>query len=448
MHTPESALFTDLYQLTMMQAYLEEDFLDEAVFTLFVRRLPASRNYLLACGLDGVLDYLQGLEFKPADLEYLDSIGTFSTRFLEWLAQFRFPGEVRAVREGTPVFANEPILEVVAPLPAAQLVETMVMNQIHAQTLLASKAVRIVQAAAGRGVVDFGMRRMHGTDAAVKAARAFHIAGVAATSNVLAGQHYGLPVAGTMAHSYIQAHEDEADAFEAFVRRYPDTLLLVDTYDTLAGVDKVVDLAAKLGERFRVRAVRLDSGDLAKLAEQTRKRLDAADLKDVEVFASSSLDEYAIAKLVASGAPIDGFGVGTRMGVSADAPDLDIVYKLSEYAGIGRMKLAAGKPILPGRKQIFRREAQGELLGDTIARADEQLDGRPLLEIVMEAGRRTDTSYLELNEVRRYAAREIGKLAPAIRDIAPAADAFEVTVSEALARHRDEVHRTLVRRTS
>ncbi|HBP90581.1 MAG TPA: nicotinate phosphoribosyltransferase, partial [Nitrospiraceae bacterium] len=261
------------------------------VFTLFVRRLPVRRNFLLACGVDTVLDYLETIRFSEEDLAYLDSLRQFSSRFLSWLRDFRFTGEVYAVPEGTPVFANEPILEIVAPLPQAQIVETFIMNQIHVQTVLASKAQRVVAAAEGRPVIDFGPRRMHGIDAALKAARAFWIGGVAATSNVLAGKLYGVPVAGTMAHSYIQSHENEATAFRAFAQLYPETVLLVDTYDTLAGVKKVIDLARALGDDFKVKAVRLDSGDLLDLSRRARRLLDDAGLRDVEIFASGGLDE-------------------------------------------------------------------------------------------------------------------------------------------------------------
>ena len=366
------ALFTDLYQLTMLQAYFEERMTERAVFSLFVRRLPRRRNFLIACGLDIVLDYLENLRFTQQDLAYLDSLGMFSDRFLAWLADFRFTGDVHAVREGTPIFANEPILEVEAPLPEAQLIETFVMNQVQLQTMLASKANRVVTAARGRSVIDFGARRMHGTDAALNAARAFWIAGVNATSNVLAGKRFGIPVAGTLAHSYIQAHGDEAAAFLAFAKLYPDTVLLIDTYDTLAGVQKVIDLAKRLGEYFKVRAVRLDSGDLLDLSLQARAALDQAGLHNIQIIASGSLDEYEIDALLSSGAPLDGFGVGTAMGVSADAPYLDIVYKLTSYAGDGRVKLSANKPVLPGRKQVFRNSENERETGDTIARADEE----------------------------------------------------------------------------
>ena len=295
------------------------------------------------------------------------------TAFTQWLEEFRFTGDVDAVPEGTPVFENEPILEVTAPIAQAQLAETFVMNQVHLQTVLASKAARVVTAAEGRSVVDFGPRRMHGIDAAIKAARAFHIAGVAATSNTLAGHIYGVPVARTMAHSFVQAAQNEMEAFRAFTALYPETILLVDTYDTLQGVRHVIALARELGDAFKVRAVRLDSGDLADLATRTRAILDEAGLQRVEIFASGSLDEDTIAEIVAEGAPITGFGVGTSMGVSQDAPGLDIAYKLCAYGGRGRLKLSTGKPVLPSRKQVFRIEEDGRAVRDVIARAEEVL---------------------------------------------------------------------------
>lgn len=427
------ALFTDFYELTMMQSYIEEDLTANAVFSLFVRRLPPRRNFLLACGLDAVLDYLEQLRFSASDLAYLAALGRFSERFLAWLSDFRFTGEVWAVAEGTPVFANEPLLEIVAPLPQAQLIETFVMNQMHLQTLLASKAQRVINAAAGRPVLDFASRRMHGLDSAIKGARAFYIGGVSATSNVLAGKVYGVPVAGTMAHSYIQAHDSEAQAFSAFVHLYPDTVLLVDTYDTLAGVRKVIELAKDLGAEFRVKALRLDSGDLSTLSQQTRRLLDQAGLQAVDIFLSGGLDEERIAAMLAAGAPIDGFGVGTSMGVSSDVPALDTAYKLCEYGGQGRLKLSAEKPILPGRKQIFRYEAQGQDVHDSIARAEEILPGRPLLAPVMRGGRRLPTGKAPLEAARRYAQQQIERLPASVRGLAPATPPYPVAVSAALA---------------
>ena len=426
------ALLTDLYELTMLQAYVEEDMHAEAVFSLFVRRLPQQRNYLLACGLDSVLDYLEKLTFTADSIDYLASLNRFSDRFLAWLADFRFQGDVFGVPEGTPVFANEPILEVQASIPQAQLIETFVMNQIHLQTVLASKAARVMTAAQGRNVIDFGPRRIHGTDAALKAARAFHIAGLTATANVLAGKIYGVPLAGTMAHSFIQACDTELDALRAFTRLYPHTVLLVDTYDTLAGVKKVIALARELGEDFHVQAVRLDSGDMADLAFKARALLDAAGLQTVEIFASGGLDEDRIAALVAQGAPINGFGVGSALGVSQDAPVLDIAYKLCAYAGRGRLKLSAGKPILPGRKQVFRVEDTGSAKYDVIARDGENLPGRPLLQPVMRGGQRLPQGQINLSAIRQYAHEQLSRLPDAIQALPPATPPYPVQVSQEL----------------
>ena len=441
------ALFIDLYQLTMLQAYFEERMTERAVFSLFVRRLPPNRNFLIACGLDTVLDYLETLRFSQHDLAYLDTLKIFSDRFLARLAEFRFTGDVHAVREGTPIFANEPILEVEAPLPEAQLIETYVMNQVQLQTMLASKAHRVVAAARGRSVIDFGARRMHGKDAALNAARAFWIAGVNATSNVLAGKQFNIPVAGTLAHSYIQAHGDEAAAFRAFAKLYPDTVLLIDTYDTLAGVEKVIDLSKELGEDFKVRAVRLDSGDLLDLSLRVRNALDQAGLSRVQVFASGSLDEYEIDALLTSGAPINGFGVGTAMGVSADAPYLDIVYKLTSYAGDGRVKLSANKPVLPGRKQVFRRSNGNRDIGDTIARAGEDLPGRPLLAPVMRNGERLTPPTDDLAETRRYAAEQIARLPESVRGLPEADPPYPVEISPELSAYHHEVIRDTAARS-
>jgi nicotinate phosphoribosyltransferase len=427
-----AALLTDLYELTMLQAYWSEGLLGPAVFSLFVRRLPAERNYLLACGLADALDYLERLRFPSEALDFLRGRPGFSPGFVDWLAGLRFTGDVWAVPEGTPVFADEPLLEIVAPLAEAQLPETFVMNQVHLQTLLASKAARVVAAAEGRPVVDFGLRRMHGTDAGLKGARAFHVAGVAATSNVLAGQVYGIPISGTMAHSYVQAHEAELASFEAFARLYPETVLLVDTYDTLEGVRRVAAVARELGDAFRVTAVRLDSGDLAELARGARRILDDAGLSRVGIFASGSLDEHEVAGLLRAGAPIDGFGVGTRMGVSSDAPSLDMAYKLVEYAGRGRLKLSTGKRVRPGRKQVFRVEEDGVAVRDVLASADEVLPGRALLVPVMQGGRRLPAGDTDLAAARERAARELARLPARIRALEPADPCYPVEASPRL----------------
>lgn len=437
-----SGLFTDLYQLTMCQAYWREGMDAPATFSLFSRKLPEQRNYLVACGLDDALSFLETVRFDAPALEYLESLGLFAPQFLEWLGNFRFRGDVRAVPEGSPVFANEPLLEVTAPITQAQLVETGVMNHVHVQTVLASKAARVVAAAGGRRVVDFGMRRTHGVDAAMRGARAFHVAGVAATSNVAAARKYGLEATGTMAHSYIQAHADELHAFEAFAALYPQTVLLVDTYDTLAGVEHVIAMAKRLGERFRVRAIRLDSGDLEQLARRARERLDAAGLTHVQIFASGGLDEYAVAALVDADAPINGFGVGTGMGVSKDAPALDMAYKLVEYGGEGRLKTSASKAIYPGRKQVFRRFEADVAVGDIIARVDEQHSGQPLLEPVMQGGQRLPAGQQDITRARQRCAAATAALPPEVRAIERAASPYPVGFSPALEADRQ----TLIKR--
>jgi nicotinate phosphoribosyltransferase len=423
----------------LLQAYRAEGMTDTAVFTLFVRRLPEHRNFLLACGLESVLASLEQLRFTDDDLDYLRSLKTFADDFLKWLHGFEFTGDIDAVPEGTAIFANEPILEVVAPIVQAQLVETLVMNQIHVQTVLASKGARVAAAARGKKVVDFGARRTHGIDAALLAARAFYIAGIDATSNVLAGKLHGIPVAGTMAHSYIQAHGDEREAFRAFAKTFPGTILLVDTYDTLEGVRRVIELVKRAPDEVKISAVRLDSGDLVALAGETRRMLDAAGLQHVGIFASSGLDEWEIEKLLDAGAPIEGFGVGTGMGVSDDAPALDIAYKLSEYGGEGRTKLSRHKPILPGRKQVFRQEKDGKAIGDVIARAGEQLEGRALLHSVMRGGRRTEGAADDLQSIRRRAAAELAQLPSHLTSLKRADPPYPVSTSAALEQHHKEV---------
>lgn len=434
----DAALFTDFYQLTMLQAYVLEGMDETATFDLFVRRMR-HRNYLVACGLDTALAFLEQLRFTDEAIAYLRTLGLFRDSFLDYLQDFRFTGDVYAMGEGTPVFADEPLLEVVAPMGEAQLVETLLLNQITFQTGIASKASRVVHAAQGRTVADFGMRRMHGWDAAMKAARACHVAGVGATSNVLAAQRYGLTPTGTMAHSYIEAHENEMDAFRAFAEIYPETTLLVDTYDTLDGVRKVIRLARDLGDDFRVQALRLDSGDLVALAKDARALLDDAGLTDVRLFASNSLDEHAIQDLLEQKAPIDGFGVGTRLGTMADQPYLDSVYKLSAYAGQDRMKLSSEKSNLPGRKQVYRFFDQGKATHDLIATAEETLDGTPLLECVMQGGERTETGRRTLDEVRVHCKESVAQLPGRLLALDEADPPYPVTLSDDLQRKLERV---------
>jgi nicotinate phosphoribosyltransferase len=428
----DAALFTDLYELTMLQAYFNEGMDETAVFDLSIRSLPPERNFLVACGLEQALEYLETLHFSETALAYLDSLGLFTPAFLDCLRSFRFTGRVRAVAEGTIVFAQEPLLEVCAPIMQAQLVETWLLNQVTFGTLIASKGARAVLAAPGKTLVDFGSRRAHGSDAAIKAARALYLAGYDSTSNVLAGQRYGIPVAGTMAHSYILAHDSEREAFRRFLESYPETVLLVDTFDTEEGTRTAVDVVRELGDP-RIRGIRLDSGDLAELAKLTRRILDDAGLTSVRIFASGGLDEAEIASLLAAGAPIDAFGVGTSAVVSNDVPAIDSTYKLVSYAGTSRIKLSPGKVNLPGEKQVFRHWEGERMSGDVIALSHEELEGTPLLEVVMEDGQRTVAVRRTLEDARTLVRQQLGGLPDSLRGLDPAPAPYPVTLSRELA---------------
>jgi nicotinate phosphoribosyltransferase len=441
---PSNALFTDLYQINMLYAYFELGMTEPATFSLFVRKLPPRRNFLIACGLADLLLEIESFRFEDEHLDYMHSLGPFPDRFLQWLGEFHFTGDIHAMREGTPFFANEPILETVAPIAQAQVIETLVLNQIGLQTILASKAERIVTAARGRAVVDFGARRAQGIDAGIKGPRAFYIGGVEATSNLAAGKLYNIPVAGTVAHSFIEACPTEADAFEAFSRLFPSTILLVDTYDTLAGVERVISLAEKLGTEFKVNAIRLDSGDLDQLAREARRMLDGAGLASVLIVASGGLDEDEIERLTAANAPIDIFGVGTDMAVSADAPALDIAYKLTEYAGQGRMKLSSGKSTLPGRKQVFRNYENGIAVWDVIARHDEIISGSPLLSPVMISGKRVQAQDADLARMRSYAKESVSDLPRDHQSLAAPIAPYDVKISSKLSRYEQEVRQELI----
>lgn len=432
----EAALFTDLYELTMAASYFREGMRGEATFSLFVRKLPPARSFLLAAGLEEVLDYLAGFRFSEAALAYLASLERFEPAFLDYLRGLRFTGAVRAVPEGTVLFPDEPLLEVTAPIIEAQMVETAVINFCHLQTVLASKAVRSVIAARGRPVVDFGLRRTHGIDAGLKAARAAYIAGAAMTSDVLAGLAYGIPPTGTMAHSYVEAFPSEIDSFRAFARAFPaTTTLLIDTYDTVAAARKAVVVAREMEARgARLAAVRLDSGDLLALSRAVRRVLDEAGLGYVRIFASGGLDEVDLDALLGAGAPIDAFGVGTKMNVSADAPYLDIAYKLVRYQGRNVLKLSAGKKTWSGAKQVWRtRDAAGRFAGDVLSLAEEAAPApgaEPLLETVMTGGRLA-RPHPPLGAVRAHCARQVAALPEAVRRLREAA-AYEVRYSARL----------------
>lgn len=433
MQPERSALLTDLYQLTMLQAYYEQGMVDTAVFEFFVRRLPPARGFLLAAGLEPALAFLENLRLTEEELDWVRNSGRFSRDFVDELAQLRFTGDVHAVPEGTIVFANEPILRVTAPMPQAQLVESRLINILHAHTVFASKAARCALAAPGKLLVDFGMRRAHGAEAALAAARASYIAGFDGTSNVLAGALYGIPVFGTMAHSFVQAHATEELAFEHFAQAQPDNVtLLIDTYDTEAGARKVAAVAPRLQARgVAIRAVRLDSGDLCEHARRVRGILDDGGLGEVRIFSSGSLDEYILSDLLGRGAPIDGFGVGTHMDTSSDAPYLDCAYKLMEYAGQPRRKRSEGKATLPGRKQAYRRyDAAGAMRGDLLTLEDDEQQGEALIRPVMRAGRRLAPAE-RLEEIRARAARGLARLPQPLRRLGTE-PAYPVTVSAAL----------------
>jgi nicotinate phosphoribosyltransferase len=437
------ALLTDLYQLTMAQAYFDEGLRENAVFELFVRTLPPTRRVLIAAGLEQVVEYLEGLRFDSDDIEHLRALGSFSAPFLTELSRLRFTGSVRAMPEGTACFAGEPLLTVTAPIIEAQLIESRVLNLVHLQTVLASKALRFVLASRGRPLVDFGMRRAHGQEAALYAARAAYLAGFEATATVEAGRRFGIPLSGTMAHSYIEAHADEATAFRHFVEsRKQATTLLIDTYDVERAAYDVVKLVQERRERGTsdgVAAVRIDSGDLALEARRVRGILDAGGCRSVKIILSGGLDEEQVERLLDSEVPVDAFGVGTALAVAQEAPALDMAYKLVEYAGMPRRKRSPGKATWPGRKQVFRRTANGAWIGDSIVLENERLAGDELLHEVMRAGRRV-SALPALEQIRAHCRMQREQLPEDLRILRPGASGYGVSVSrgvEALAARLD-----------
>lgn len=412
------AMVTDLYELTMAAAYHELGLQRTASFELSVRSLPPQRRFLVMAGLDEALAGLERFRFSAEDVAYLSDLGLFSPSFLESLAGLAFTGDVVAVPEGEVVFAGEPLLRVTAPLVEAQLVETFLLNQVASHTLLASKAARVALACDGRDFVDFSARRDHGVSAALAAARTSWIAGAAGTSLVAAGERWGIPVSGTMAHSFVMAFADEREAFRSYARIFPhNAVLLVDTYDTVTGVRNAIAVAQELAqEGISIAGVRLDSGDVAGLAWRARALLDEAGLDKVAIFASGDLDEHRIAELVAS-APINAFGVGTQMGTSADAPALGAVYKLVADSVGPKMKLAEGKVTLPGLKQVWR-GANADVVGladEQLPAGDEVGDARPLLQRVMSGGKRRDGDACDLQAARDRCAAALGALPPQLR---------------------------------
>jgi nicotinate phosphoribosyltransferase len=431
--TQSSVLLTDLYQLTMLQGYFDQGMEETAVFEFFVRKLPLQRNFLLAAGLDQALTFLENLCFNSPELEAISSHGSFRPAFVRYLETLRFTGDVHAMPEGTIFFPNEPILRVTAPLPQAQLVESRLINLLHFQTLIASKAVRSVLAAPTKLLVDFGLRRAHGAEAGLLAARASYLAGFAGSATVLAAPLFDVPVYGTMAHSFIQAHDDEIIAFEHFARSLPENvILLIDTYDTEAAAEKVVKLAPKLGrDGIKIKGVRLDSGDLAEHAFKVRRILDDGGLSYVTIFASGSVDEYVLERLLQKNAPIDGFGIGTHMDTSADAPYLDCAYKLVEYAGKARRKRSEGKVLWPGRKQVYRNFSDdGRMLNDVLTLVDDPLAGESLIQPVMKTGKRV-SARVPLQESRARTLGDLKRLPESLTSLTRAPQ-YPVTVSKAI----------------
>ncbi len=429
-----SPLLTDLYQLTMLQAYDAEGMRDTAVFELFVRKLPERRNFLVAAGLEHALEFLESFRFSPDELAWLERETRLDRRFLDRLAELRFTGDVDALPEGTVFFPNQPVLRIAAPMPQAQLVESRLLNIVHFQSMIASKAARCVLVAPGKLLVDFGMRRAHGAEAAMFAARAAWLAGFSGTATALAGMRYGIPVFGTMAQSFVQAHASEAEAFLAFARARPESvMLLIDTYDNEAAARKVVEIAPQLArEGIEIKGVRLDSGDLAAHAKAVRAILDAGGLRGATIFSSGNLDEYRVRELLAAGAPIDGFGVGTSLDTSSDAPSIDAVYKLQEYAGLARRKRSEGKATWPGRKQVFRqRAADGRIARDIVTVLGDKQAGTPLLVPVMRSGKRLAPPE-PLAAARERAATELASLPAPLRALESPVQPYPVEISSAL----------------
>ncbi len=425
-------LFTDLYEATMAQAYFKTGNI-KATFELFVRRLPPNRGYLVAAGLEDVCNYLLNFKFEKDELDFLEGKG-FEKDFLKFLSRIRFTGDVWALPEGELVFQNEPIIRVTAPIIEAQFFETFMINTVNFQTLIATKASRIVNAAKGRQVVDFGSRRAHGVDAGLKAARASYIGGCVGTSNVLAGKKYGIPVYGTMAHSYVEAFPSEKEAFKAWLKTWgTDTVLLVDTYDTLRGVRNAIQAVEELAGGRELKGVRMDSGDMLNLSKEARRILDEAGFNTTKIFVSSGLDEYVIEDYLSKGAQIDFFGAGSSLVTSDDAPKTDMVYKLVESEENGRlvprMKIAEGeKATLPGAKQVYRVERNGKYVRDMVGLCDENLEGEKRLVQVFKDGR-LFYRLPKLDEIREKARMELERLPEEYKKIR-SPEAYPVEVSE------------------
>lgn len=446
------SLFTDYYELAMCASYFDNKKSEIASFDLFIRNMPKNRSYFLFVGLEQVLLFLQNLKFTDKQIEYLKTYG-FQKDFLEYLKNFKFTGDVWALPEGTIAFPNEPLIRVTAPIIEAQIIETFLLNTINLQTMIATKASRIVKSAKDKPVIEFGLRREHGIDAGIKVARASYIAGCHGTSNVLAGKHYKIPVFGTMAHSFIMSYENEFDAFQAFTKTFPNrTTLLIDTYNMFSGLNNAILVAKnleKLGDKLG--GIRIDSGDLEYYSKQIRKILDKNNLKYVDIFASGDLDEFIIEKLLKNSAKIDAFGVGTKLGTSTDRPYLDIIYKLCEIKdkkgnSLPIMKLSKNKSTLPGKKQIFRYiDENGLFTHDIIALEEEKLTGRSLLLKVMEKGKLI-YNLPSLIAIRNYA-RENLKQFSSKYQVLTNAPTYPVKLSNKLEKLSKNLRKQIIKKT-
>ena len=433
MTPPVSPLLTDLYELNMVQAYLDRSEDGKAVFEFFVRRLPPRRGFLLAAGLEDALDFLETMRYSGAEIDWLRSTGRFRDNLLDYLREFRFSGDVHAIPEGSVCFANEPLIRITAPLPQAQLVESRLINILHFQTLIASKAARMVLAAPGKILSDFGLRTAHGAEAGNYSARASYIAGFAGAANVLAGERYGIPIGGTMAHSFVQVHDDEMAAFENFARARPQgVILLIDTYDTEAGARKVVELAPGLKkDGIAIRGVRIDSGDLSAMAKKVRGILDAGGLMDVIILVSGGINEDVLQGMMKDKVPIDGFGIGVNLAASTDVPALDCAYKLQDYRGTPKRKLSEGKRTWPGRKQVWRAyDADGRMSGDILSLESDKQAGEALIEHVMRGGKRVGPAPT-LAQIRERAAHDLTRLPEPLRQLQQGVE-YPVHVADAL----------------
>lgn len=409
-----TALLTDLYELTMAQSYLEHEKTGTAVFSLFTRTLPASRNFLVAAGLETLISHIKNFRFTEEDVSYLEQLGIFSNDFLSWLRKYRFMGTLSAIPEGSVVFQNEPLVQIKGLLPEIQILETLALNCIHFETLAASKAARIISVSRGRSVVDFGLRRSHTPDAGITAARAAYIAGFSGTSNLEAGKRYGIPVVGTMAHSLVMLFPTEEDAFRAYQSTFPDRgLYLIDTYDTLACTETIIRLAR---EGVPVIGIRIDSGDIAGLARIVRERFNRAGLPNIRIFVSSNVDEYSIDRWLAGGIPIDSFGVGTHFITSSDAPYLDMVYKLVEYEGSPRFKTSPGKTTFPYQRQVMRYFHDGTMDHDEVIRMEGHEEEGLVVPYLKDG--RLIKPLPSMEDIRKRCVREVASLPERFRTLA------------------------------